>query len=106
MTTNEVIVVVTAFVTYVFGILAKKFGWASQNYIPVQNLLIGIFAGLLVYFSGLNDNVISAIIICAASAFAAGGAYDFSRVNENNIERKKQEQLEEAQAINGQNRGD
>ena len=82
MTMNEVIVVTTAFITYVFGLLAKKFNWATSNYIPVQNLLIGVVAGLLVFFSGLNDNIISSIIVCAASAFAAGGAYDIGKIGD------------------------
>lgn len=80
MTMNDVIVVTTMFITYVFGILAKKFNWLESNYIPIQNLLIGVIAGLLVYFSGLNDNIISSIIVCAASAFAAGGIYDTRKI--------------------------
>lgn len=82
MTMNEVIIVVTTFVTYVFGILAKKFKWVKSKYIPIQNLIIGLLAGLLVYFSGLSDNVLSSIIICMASALTAGGTYDLLKVGE------------------------
>lgn len=82
MTINEVIIVVTAFVTFVFGIITKKFGLVQSKYIPLQNLIIGIIAGVLVYFSGLNDSIISSIIICAASALTAGGAYDMKKVGE------------------------
>jgi hypothetical protein len=79
MTINEIIIVVTAFVTYVFGILAKRFNWIESQYIPVQNLAIGFFSGLLVYMSGLNDNPISSVIICCAAALTAGGAYDLGK---------------------------
>lgn len=82
MTMNEVIIVVTTFVTYVFGILAKKFKWVKSKYIPIQNLVIGLLAGLLVYFSGLSENLLSSIIICMASALTAGGAYDITKVGE------------------------
>ena len=79
MTINDVLLVVTAFVTYVFGLLAKKFKWVKSKYIPAQNLIIGIVAGTLVYIAGVEENLASAIIICSAAAFAAGGVYDFSK---------------------------
>lgn len=82
MTMNEVILVTTAFVTYVFGVLAKKFKWVKSKYIPIQNLIIGLIAGILVYLTGLVDNLASGIIICAASALTAGGTYDLMRVGE------------------------
>lgn len=82
MTLNEVIIVVTAFVTYVMGLLAKRFNWMESKYIPIQNLLIGIIAGLLVYAGGLSDSIISSIIVCSASALTAGGTYDLIKVGE------------------------
>lgn len=83
MTMNEIIIVTTAFITYVFGILSKRFNWIESNYIPVQNLLIGIIAGLLVYYSGLNASLISSIVVCSAAALTAGGAYDLGKVGKN-----------------------
>lgn len=83
MTMNEIVIVVTAFITYVFGILSKKFDWVESTYIPVQNLLIGFIAGLLVYVSGINSNPISSIIVCCASALTAGGAYDLGKAGKN-----------------------
>ena len=82
MTVNDIIIVTSAFITYVFGILAKRFNWVFKDYIPVQNLVIGFFAGMLVYLSGLNENPISSVIICCASALTAGGAYDLGKVGE------------------------
>jgi hypothetical protein len=79
MTINDVLLVVTAFVTYVFGILAKKFKWVKSKYIPIQNLIIGIVAGILVHVAGVEDNLASAIIMCAAAAFTAGGVYDLTK---------------------------
>ncbi len=80
MTMNDIIIVTTAFITYVFGILAKRFNWATKDYIPVQNLTIGFFGGLLLYLSGLNDNIISSVIICSAASLTAGGVYDLGKV--------------------------
>lgn len=82
MTMNEVIIVVTTFVTYVFGILAKKFKWVKSKYIPIQNLFIGVIAGILTYFTGLTENLASGIIICTASALTAGGTYDLLKAGE------------------------
>ena len=78
--TPEIItMVVTAIVTWIFGILAKKFEWKTEDYIPAQNFAIGLIAGLFVYFLGFNGNIVNAIIICIFSAFTAGGVYDLSK---------------------------
>ena len=44
MTINEIVMVVTAFVTLIFGELSKRFGWVEKRYIPYQNIVIGIIA--------------------------------------------------------------
>lgn len=79
MTKESIIMVVTAFVTYIFGILAKRFDWLEKKYIPIQNMIIGIVAGVLVYLVGLSDNILASILICLASSFGAGGAYDLAK---------------------------
>ena len=65
--------------TAICGTLAKKFNWATQDYIPYQNIVIGIVAGILVFATGLNTNILSALILCVFSATAAGGIYDATK---------------------------
>ncbi len=66
----------TAVVTYCFAEISKKFNWVESQYIPYQNALIGILAGIIVWCVGLADNLGVAIILCEMSSFAAGGGYD------------------------------
>ena len=78
---DMIIMIVTAIVTGIFGILTKKFEWDSSEYIPIQNILIGIISGLLVYLTGLNESIINSLIICVFSSLTAGGAYDVTKIN-------------------------
>ena len=79
LTTDIIIAVATAIVTAICGTLAKKCNWATQDYIPYQNIVIGIVAGILVFATGLNTNILSALILCVFSATAAGGIYDITK---------------------------
>ena len=71
--------IIIAVATAIFGTLAKKFNWATQDYIPYQNIAIGIIAGILVFATGLNTNILYALILCIFSATAAGGIYDATK---------------------------
>ena len=82
--TPEIItMVVTAIITYGFGLLAKKFNWATKDYIPFQNLCVGLFSGILVYVFGLNENLLGAVILGLFAALTAGGTYDLSKMKAN-----------------------
>lgn len=76
VTTEAIVSMCTIIVTYIMGLLAKKFNWVTSEYIPIQNLLIGILAGVLAYLVGLSDNIIVSIVACLVGAFSAGGIYD------------------------------
>ena len=80
MTLNDIIIVVTAFVTLIIGALAKKFLWKEAKYIPYQNLVIGLLVGVIAYFTGTIETLPSAIITGCASTLAAGGLYDAGKV--------------------------
>lgn len=84
MTLNDIIVVVTAFVTLIIGELAKKFIWKKADYIPYQNLIIGILVGSISFISGLIDSFPTAIIIGCSSTLAAGGLYDTGKAVKKN----------------------
>lgn len=79
ITIDMCVMIVTAIITAVFGMCAKKWNWETKDYIPFQNLCIGILAGVLVFITGLSTNVLNAIIICIFSAMTAGGMYDLSK---------------------------
>ena len=67
ITMDMIVMIVTAVITAVFGMCAKKWNWTTADYIPFQNLAIGIIAGVLVYLVGLNGNILQAIILCVFS---------------------------------------
>ena len=80
MTLQDIIIVVTAFVTLIIGALAKKFLWKESKYIPYQNLAIGILVGIIAYYTGVIPNLVSALITGCSSTLAAGGLYDAGKV--------------------------
>lgn len=80
LTPEIITMVVTSIVTGIFGVLAKKFNWSSKELIPFQNLAIGLLAGIFVYLTNLNANLISAIFLSYFSAMGAGGTYDLIKM--------------------------
>jgi len=78
MDIETILMVVTAFISFIFGELAKKFNWIEKKYIPYQTLCIGIISGVLYYLFVDNSNIGSAIIM-AFSSLIACGAYDLGK---------------------------
>ena len=76
MTIEIVMSFATIIVTFLLGLLTKKVEIVESKYIPIQNVLIGIIAGLLGYACGLYTNVFVGILTCFWSAMSAGGIYD------------------------------
>lgn len=81
MTLEQIIIVVTPVITFIFGLLAKKFNWMESKYIPVQNLIIGLIVSVLYYFMIDSSDVVNAVII-AFSGLIAGGTYDLKKFKE------------------------
>jgi len=79
ITMEAIIGLCNIIVTLIFGFLAKKFNWIESKYIPVQNLAIGLLAGILSYLVGLTDNIIISVVSCLIGSMAAGGIYDTSK---------------------------
>lgn len=94
MTVESIMMLCTTIMTLLFGGLAKKFGWVETTYIPIQNALIGLFAGVLCWITGLNDNILISILICLTSSLCAGGAYDVSQVRRKSLEKADEEYYE------------
>lgn len=80
ITVEIILAVVTAVITAFLGWAAKKWNWASEDYIPFQNLAIAILSGILFIATGLVSNVIVAFIISFGAAFGAGGLYDLIKI--------------------------
>lgn len=81
MTVESIMMLCTTLMTLLFGGLAKRFGWVEKTYLPIQNILIGILAGLLCWIIGLNENILTSILICLTSSMCAGGVYDVTQIN-------------------------
>lgn len=80
ITVVSILSVVTAVVTYICGLLAKKFNWIESTYIPLQNLFIGIVAGVICVSMRIDGmDLTTALIVCLTSALGAGGAYDLTK---------------------------
>lgn len=79
ITIEIILAVVTAVITAFMGWAAKKWNWASEEYIPFQNLAIALLAGVLFISTDLIGNVITAFIISFGSAFGAAGLYDLMK---------------------------
>ena len=67
--------VVQAIVTAIAGIIFKKTN-VPARYIPIQNIIIGIIAGLLAYYFGIYTDIPTALMLCLAISLGVGGAYD------------------------------
>lgn len=78
LTLESIIPVITAIVTYIFGLLAKKFNWYESKYIPVQNFIIGVLSAMIFYLS-TPDVEFMPILFTVLSGFMAGGIYDISK---------------------------
>lgn len=76
MTVESIIGLVTTIMTLIFGYISKKFGIVNKKYIPIQNICVGVFSGILCYFAGLSDNLLVIILTCLISSLGAGGLYD------------------------------
>ncbi len=78
ITLETIIPVITVIISYIFGILAKKFNWYESKYIPVQNGIIGILSAVIYYIAVPESNFV-VVLFTALSGFAAGGIYDASK---------------------------
>lgn len=75
---ETIIPVITVIISYIFGILAKKFNWYESKYIPIQNAVIGILSAIIYYMAVPESNFV-VVLFTALSGFAAGGLYDASK---------------------------
>lgn len=79
MTLELIFGLVQAIVTAILGSISKK-GKVPKKYIPIQNIVIGLFTGILAVYFNLYDDVVLAILICLFISLGVGGAYDVTQV--------------------------
>lgn len=72
---------IVALVTYVFGAITKAFIESIPNkYIPLQNVIIGIVSGLICYFTQVQPDLFTSLILCIIASSGAGGIADFIKM--------------------------
>lgn len=74
-------VIIIAIVAYILGAITKIFIDAVPNkYIPIQNVIVGIVSALICYFTGIETNLLQAIVLCLVATMGAGGIADLVNV--------------------------
>lgn len=76
-------VVVIAIIAYIFGAITKI--WINEipnKYIPVQNVIIGVISAVICYFTGIEPNLLQAIVLCLVACMGAGGIADLINIKD------------------------
>ena len=74
-------VIIIAIIAYVFGAITKIFVDNIPNkYIPIQNVIIGIISAIICYFTGIEPNLLQAIVLCIVATMGAGGIADLINI--------------------------
>ena len=71
MELTTIISIITIVVTFVCGLIAKKVSWFNNKLIPIQNLAIGLIAGIVYYCITKDIN-----LVIMSVGLGTGGAYD------------------------------
>lgn len=76
-------VVIIAIITYVCGAITKCFiDQIPNKFIPLQNVIIGVVAGLICYFTKIEPDMLQALVLCLVASMGAGGVADLTKVKE------------------------
>lgn len=74
-------VVIISIITYVCGAITKCFiDQIPNKYIPIQNVIIGLIAGLVCYFTNVETNLLQSLVLCLVASMGAGGIADLSEL--------------------------
>lgn len=74
-------VVIIAIVAYIFGAITKVFiNEIPNKFIPLQNVLIGVFSALICYFCNIETNLLQAFVLCLLATMGAGGIADLIKL--------------------------
>lgn len=74
-------VIIISIVAYIFGAITKCFiDTVPNKYIPIQNVLIGVFSGITCYIMKIEPNLVQALIMCIVATMGAGGIADLINI--------------------------
>ena len=74
-------VIIIAIIAYIFGAITKIFIDNIPNkYIPIQNVVIGIISAIICYFTGIEPNLLQAMVLCIVATMGAGGVADLINI--------------------------
>lgn len=75
-------VVIVSIVAYICGAITKTFIEVIPNkYIPLQNVIIGFISGLICKYTGVEPNLLQAMIMCIVATMGAGGIADLMKID-------------------------
>ena len=73
--------IIIAIIAYICGAITKIFIDEIPNkYIPIQNVIIGIISAIICYFTGIEPNLLQAIVLCLVATMGAGGIADLINI--------------------------
>lgn len=74
-------VVIIAIIAYIFGAITKLYVEEIPNkFIPIQNVIIGAISAVICYFTGIEPNLLQAIVLCLVATMGAGGVADLINI--------------------------
>lgn len=74
-------VIIIAIIAYICGAITKIFIDEIPNkFIPIQNVIIGIISAIICYFTGIEPNLLQAIVLCLVATMGAGGIADLINI--------------------------
>ena len=74
-------VIIIGIIAYIFGAITKLFIEEIPNkFIPIQNVVIGIIAGLICYFTKIEPNLLQSLVLCIVATMGAGGVADLINI--------------------------
>ena len=74
-------VIIIAIIAYICGAITKIFIDEIPNkYIPIQNVVIGLISAIICYFTGIEPNLLQAIVLCLVATMGAGGIADLINI--------------------------
>ena len=74
-------VIIIGIIAYIFGAITKLFIEEIPNkFIPIQNVIIGAISAIICYFTGIEPNLLQAIVLCLVATMGAGGVADLINI--------------------------
>lgn len=74
-------VIIIGIIAYIFGAITKLFIEEIPNkFIPLQNVIVGVISAIICYFTGIEPNLLQAIVLCLVATMGAGGVADLINI--------------------------